>query len=606
MKIEEQITVAALAAVKELYGTEVPEKMIQLQKTRSDFEGNLTLVTFPLLKTSHKKPEDTAQDLGEYLKKNCKAVAEFNVVKGFLNLVIAQAAWTGLLNDINADEKFGEKRVTDESPLVMIEYSSPNTNKPLHLGHVRNNLLGWSLAQIMEANGNKVVKTNIVNDRGIHICKSMLAWLKWGNGITPEQAGKKGDHLIGDFYVLFDKHYKEECKQLQEQYEKEGMTADEAKEKAEHEAPLIKEAHDMLVKWEANDPEIRALWEKMNNWVYAGFDETYKALGVGFDKIYYESSTYLAGKKKVEEGLAKGLFIRKEDNSVWADLTNEGLDQKLLLRKDGTSVYMTQDIGTAEMRFNDYPIDKMIYVVGNEQNYHFQVLSILLDRLGFKWGKDLVHFSYGMVELPNGKMKSREGTVVDADDLVASMIENAKSLSEDKVNKLEGITEEEKNEIAHIVGMGALKYFILKVDARKNMLFNPEESIDFNGNTGPFIQYTYARIRSILRKAEAQNITLPASLNDDAPLNEKEIALIQKLNDFGAAVAQAGIDYSPSGIANYCYELTKEFNQFYHDYSILNADTEAKKITRLMIAKNVAKVIKNGMALLGIEVPERM
>ena len=606
MKIEEQITVAALAAVKELYGTEVPEKMIQLQKTRSDFEGNLTLVTFPLLKTSHKKPEDTAQDLGEYLKKNCKAVADFNVVKGFLNLVIAQAAWTGLLNDINADEKFGEKRVTDESPLVMIEYSSPNTNKPLHLGHVRNNLLGWSLAQIMEANGNKVVKTNIVNDRGIHICKSMLAWLKWGNGITPEQAGKKGDHLVGDFYVLFDKHLKEECKQLQEQYEKEGLTADEAKEKAEHEAPLMKETRDMLVKWEANDPEIRALWEKMNNWVYAGFDETYKALGVGFDKIYYESNTYLVGKKKVEEGLAKGLFIRKEDNSVWADLTNEGLDQKLLLRKDGTSVYMTQDIGTAEMRFNDYPIDKMIYVVGNEQNYHFQVLSILLDRLGFKWGKDLVHFSYGMVELPNGKMKSREGTVVDADDLVASMIENAKSLSEDKVNKLEGITEEEKNEIARIVGMGALKYFILKVDARKNMLFNPEESIDFNGNTGPFIQYTYARIRSILRKAEAQNITLPASLNDDAPLNEKEIALIQKLNDFGAAVAQAGIDYSPSGIANYCYELTKEFNQFYHDYSILNADTEAEKITRLMIAKNVAKVIKNGMALLGIEVPERM
>ena len=606
MKIEAQITIAALAAVKELYGTEVPEKMIQLQKTRSDFEGNLTLVTFPLLKTSHKKPEDTAQDIGEYLKKNCKAVADFNVVKGFLNLVIAQAAWTGLLNDINADEKFGEKPVTEESPLVMIEYSSPNTNKPLHLGHVRNNLLGWSLAQIMEANGNKVVKTNIVNDRGIHICKSMLAWQKWGNGITPEKAGKKGDHLIGDFYVLFDKHFKEECKQLQKQYEEEGMTADEAKEKAEHEAPLIKEAHDMLVKWENNDPEIRGLWEMMNNWVYAGFDETYKALGVGFDKIYYESNTYLVGKKKVEEGLAKGLFIRKDDNSVWADLTDEGLDQKLLLRKDGTSVYMTQDIGTAEMRFNDFPIDKMIYVVGNEQNYHFQVLSILLDRLGFKWGKDLVHFSYGMVELPNGKMKSREGTVVDADDLVASMIVNAKTLSEDKVNKLEGITEEEKDEIARIVGLGALKYFILKVDARKNMLFNPEESIDFNGNTGPFIQYTYARIRSILRKAEAQNITLPTSLNDDAPLNEKEKALIQKLNDFSVAVAQAGVDYSPSGIANYCYELTKEFNQFYHDYSILNADTETEKITRLMIAKNVAKVIKNGMALLGIEVPERM
>ena len=606
MKIEAQITAAALAAVKELYGVEVPEKMIQLQKTRSDFEGNLTLVTFPLLKTSHKKPEDTAQEIGEYLKKNCKAIADFNVVKGFLNLVIAQAAWVGLLNDINANEKFGEKSVTENSPLVMIEYSSPNTNKPLHLGHVRNNLLGWSLAQIMEANGNKVVKTNIVNDRGIHICKSMLAWLKWGNGITPEKAGKKGDHLIGDFYVLFDKHFKEECKQLQEQYEKEGMTPDEAKAKAEQEAPLIKEAHEMLVKWEHNDPEVRALWEKMNSWVYAGFDETYKALGVGFDKIYYESNTYLVGKKKVEEGLAKGLFIRKEDNSVWADLTDEGLDQKLLLRKDGTSVYMTQDIGTAEMRFNDFPIDKMIYVVGNEQNYHFQVLSILLDRLGFKWGKDLVHFSYGMVELPNGKMKSREGTVVDADDLVASMIENAKTLSEDKVNKLEGITEDEKNEIARIVGMGALKYFILKVDARKNMLFNPEESIDFNGNTGPFIQYTYARIRSILRKAEAQSIALPASLADDAPLNEKEIALIQKLNDFGAAVAQAGIDYSPSGIANYCYELTKEFNQFYHDYSILNADTEAEKITRLVLAKNVAKVIKNGMALLGIEVPERM
>lgn len=606
MKIEAQITIAALAAVKELYGTEVPEKMIQLQKTRSDFEGNLTLVTFPLLKTSHKKPEDTAQDIGEYLKKNCKAVADFNVVKGFLNLVIAQAAWTGLLNDINADEKFGEKPVTEESPLVMIEYSSPNTNKPLHLGHVRNNLLGWSLAQIMEANGNKVIKTNIVNDRGIHICKSMLAWQKWGNGITPEKAGKKGDHLIGDFYVLFDKHFKEEYQQLQKQYEEEGMTADEAKEKAEQEAPLIKEAHDMLVKWENNDPEIRGLWEMMNNWVYAGFDETYKALGVGFDKIYYESNTYLVGKKKVEEGLTKGLFIRKDDNSVWADLTDEGLDQKLLLRKDGTSVYMTQDIGTAEMRFNDFPIDKMIYVVGNEQNYHFQVLSILLDRLGFKWGKDLVHFSYGMVELPNGKMKSREGTVVDADDLVASMIVNAKTLSEDKVNKLEGITEEEKDEIARIVGLGALKYFILKVDARKNMLFNPEESIDFNGNTGPFIQYTYARIRSILRKAEAQNITLPTSLSDDAPLNEKEKALIQKLNDFSVAVAQAGVDYSPSGIANYCYELTKEFNQFYHDYSILNADTEAERITRLMIAKNVAKVIKNGMALLGIEVPERM
>lgn len=606
MKIEEQITTAALAAIKELYGAEVPAQMIQLQKTRTDFEGNLTLVAFPLLKTSRKKPEDTAQEMGAYLKAHCKAVADFNVVKGFLNLVIAPAAWVGLLNDINADEKFGERRATADSPLVMVEYSSPNTNKPLHLGHVRNNLLGWSLAQIMEANGYKVVKTNIVNDRGIHICKSMLAWQKWGNGITPEQAGKKGDHLIGDFYVAFDKHYREEVKELMAKFTAEGMDDEAAKARAEKEAPLMKEAHAMLVKWEAGDPEVRALWEKMNNWVYAGFDETYKALGVGFDKIYYESNTYLEGKKKVEEGLEKGLFIRKADNSVWADLTNEGLDQKLLLRSDGTSVYMTQDIGTAEMRFKDFPIDKMIYVVGNEQNYHFQVLSILLDRLGFKWGKDLVHFSYGMVELPNGKMKSREGTVVDADDLVASMIENAKSLSEDKVNKLEGITEEEKNEIARIVGMGALKYFILKVDARKNMLFNPEESIDFNGNTGPFIQYTYARIRSILRKATQQNIVIPATLSDDAPLNEKEVALIQKMNDFGAAVAQAGIDYSPSGIANYCYELTKEFNQFYHDYSILNAEREEEKTTRLVLAQNVAKIIKNGMALLGIEVPERM
>lgn len=606
MKIEDQITAAALAAVKELYGAEIPAQMIQLQKTKANFEGNLTLVTFPLLKTSRKSPETTAQEIGEYLKANCKAIADFNVVKGFLNLVIAPAAWIGLLNDIHADEKFGEQQVTADSPLAMVEYSSPNTNKPLHLGHVRNNLLGWSLSKIMEANGYKVVKTNIVNDRGIHICKSMLAWQKWGNGITPEQAGKKGDHLIGDFYVLFDKHYRAEVAELTAKFREEGLNDEEAKAKAEQESPLMKEAHEMLVKWEANDPEVRALWEKMNSWVYAGFDETYKALGVGFDKIYYESNTYLEGKKKVEEGLAKGLFVRKDDNSVWADLTNEGLDQKLLLRSDGTSVYMTQDIGTAEMRFKDYPIDKMIYVVGNEQNYHFQVLSILLDRLGFKWGKDLVHFSYGMVELPNGKMKSREGTVVDADDLIASMIQNARALSEDKVNKLEDITEAEKNEIARIVGLGALKYFILKVDARKNMLFNPEESIDFNGNTGPFIQYTYARIRSILRKAAAQGIAIPTAVADNAPLNEKEIALIQKMNDFGAAVAQAGVDYSPSGIANYCYELTKEFNQFYHDYSILNADTEDEKTTRLVLAQNVAKVIKNGMELLGIEVPERM
>jgi len=606
MTIENQIAVAALAAIKELYGADVPAKMIQLQKTKANFEGNLTLVMFPLLKTSHKSPEATAQEVGEYLKNNCTAVADFNVVKGFLNLVIAPAAWIGLLNDINANAKFGEQQVTADSPLAMVEYSSPNTNKPLHLGHVRNNLLGWSLAKIMEANGYKVVKTNIVNDRGIHICKSMLAWQKWGNGITPEQAGKKGDHLIGDFYVLFDKHYRAEVAELTAKFKEEGLNDEEAKAKAEQESPLMKEAHEMLVKWEANDPKVRELWEKMNNWVYAGFDETYKALGVGFDKIYYESNTYLEGKKKVEEGLAKGLFIRKPDNSVWADLTNEGLDQKLLLRSDGTSVYMTQDIGTAEMRFKDYPIDKMIYVVGNEQNYHFQVLSILLDRLGFKWGKDLVHFSYGMVELPNGKMKSREGTVVDADDLVASMIQNARALSEDKMNKLDDITEEEKNEIARIVGLGALKYFILKVDARKNMLFNPEESIDFNGNTGPFIQYTYARIRSILRKAAAQGITIPKTVANNAPLNEKEIALIQKMNDFGAVVAQAGIDYSPSGIANYCYELTKEFNQFYHDYSILNADTDDEKTTRLVLAQNVAKVIKNGMELLGIEVPERM
>ena len=606
MNIESQITSAAQAAVKVLYGQDVPEKMVQLQKTRSNFEGNLTLVVFPFLKLSKKKPEETAQEIGDYLVANCKAVAKYNTVKGFLNLTVASAAWVELLNDINADEKYGEKPVTASSPLVMIEYSSPNTNKPLHLGHVRNNLLGWSLAQIMEANGNRVIKTNIVNDRGIHICKSMLAWLKWGNGITPETAGKKGDHLIGDFYVAFDKHYKEECTTLQEQYIKEGLSEKEAEEKAKNEAPLIKEAHKMLVKWEQGDPEVRALWKKMNSWVYAGFDETYKALGVSFDKIYYESNTYLVGKKKVEEGLEKGLFFRKDDNSVWADLSKDGLDQKLLLRSDGTSVYMTQDIGTAEMRFADFPIDKMIYVVGNEQNYHFQVLSILLDRLGFKWGKDLVHFSYGMVELPNGKMKSREGTVVDADDLIASMIDNASKLSEDKVNKLEGISPEEKASIARIVGMGALKYFILKVDARKNMLFNPEESIDFNGNTGPFVQYTYARVRSILRKAAAQGLALPASLPDDAPLNEKEISLIQKLSDFAAAVAQAGKDYSPSGIANYCYELTKEFNQCYHDYSILNADSEAEKITRLVLAKNVAKVIKNGMSLLGIEVPERM
>ena len=606
MKIENQIASSVIASVKELYGQDVPMSMVQLQKTKSNFEGNLTLVVFPFLKISRQKPEDTAQAIGELLVRDCSAVAGFNVVKGFLNLNIAKEAWVGLLNDMHADEKFGEKPVTDQSPLVMIEYSSPNTNKPLHLGHVRNNLLGWSLAQIMAANGNKVVKTNIVNDRGIHICKSMLAWLKWGNGETPESSGKKGDHLIGDYYVAFDKHYRAEVAELKNKFmTDEGLDEEAAENKAKEEAPLMKEARQMLVKWEQGDEEVRALWQKMNNWVYAGFDETYKTLGVSFDKIYYESDTYLEGKAKVEEGLEKGLFFRKDDNSVWADLTQEGLDQKLLLRSDGTSVYMTQDIGTADMRFKDFPIDKMIYVVGNEQNYHFQVLSILLDRLGFKWGKELVHFSYGMVELPNGKMKSREGTVVDADELIATMIDDARKTS-DELGKFKDMSEEEKREIARMVGLGALKYFILKVDARKNMLFNPEESIDFNGNTGPFIQYTYARIRSIMRKAAAEGMELPAQLPGDAPLNDKEIALIQKMNDFGAVIEQAATDYSPSGIANYCYELTKDFNQFYHDYSILNADTQEEKLTRLVLANNVAKIIKNGMLLLGIEVPERM
>ena len=591
--MEKTLTQAVLAAIKDLYGQEVDPKTVQVQKTRSEFEGNLTLVVFPFLKISRKKPEDTAADLGEWLKNNCEMVSGYNVVKGFLNLVISAQTWTDLLNKIDADEHYGEKQSTADSKLVMIEYSSPNTNKPLHLGHVRNNLLGWSLAKIMEANGNRVVKTNIVNDRGIHICKSMLAWLKWGNGETPETSGKKGDHLIGDYYVAFDKHYREEIKELVAQ----GMD----EEKAKQEAPLIKEAHEMLVKWENNDPEVRALWKKMNEWVYAGFDETYKALGVSFDKIYYESQTYLEGKEKVEEGLQKGFFYRRDDNSVWADLTKEGLDEKLLLRSDGTSVYMTQDIGTAKLRFQDFPIDQMIYVVGNEQNYHFQVLSILLDKLGFKWGKDLVHFSYGMVELPNGKMKSREGTVVDADDLIAAMIADARKTS-DELGKNADLTEEERQEIARKVGMGALKYFILKVDARKNMLFNPEESIDFNGNTGPFIQYTYARIQSILRKAGEQTAVLPAAYKPST----KEVDLIQKISEYGAAVEQAGKDYSPSGIANYCYELTKAFNQFYHDYSILNADTEEEKQFRLVLARNVGKTLKNGMALLGIEVPERM
>lgn len=605
MNIAGEISSSVIKAVKELYGADITENMVQLQKTKREFEGSLTLVVFPFLKISRQKPEATAEAIGNWLVENCEHVERFNVVKGFLNLVLAQQSWIKLLNAISADEHYGERKAGADAPLVMIEYSSPNTNKPLHLGHVRNNLLGWSLAQIMEANGNRVVKTNIVNDRGIHICKSMLAWLKWGNGETPETSGKKGDHLIGDYYVAFDKHYREEVKELEAKFKAEGMTDEEAEKKAKDEAPLIKEAHDMLVKWEANDPEVRALWEKMNSWVYSGFDETYKALGVGFDKIYYESQTYLKGKAKVEEGLEKGLFFRKDDNSVWADLSDEGLDQKLLLRSDGTSVYMTQDIGTAEMRFNDYPIDKMIYVVGNEQNYHFQVLSILLDRLGFKWGKELVHFSYGMVELPNGKMKSREGTVVDADDLIAAMIDDARRTSEE-LGKFADMSDEERAEVSRMVGMGALKYFILKVDARKNMLFNPEESIDFNGNTGPFIQYTYARIRSILRKAEAQGIAVPEAFSGNVNLSVKETELIQKMNEYEAAVRQAGIDYSPSGIANYCYELTKEFNQFYHDFSILGADTDDEKALRLLIAKNVAKTLKNGMRLLGIEMPERM
>ena len=614
MKIENKITEAVLQIVEELYGQQVPEKMVQLQQTRPEFEGQVTLVVFPFTKMSHKAPEQTAQEIGEALvQKLPEVVSRYNAVKGFLNLSISSQQWIALLGEICDNPRFGFTPVTEDSPLVMIEYSSPNTNKPLHLGHVRNNLLGWALAKVMEANGNKVVKTNIVNDRGIHICKSMLAWLKWGNGETPESSGKKGDHLIGDYYVAFDKHYREEVKQLVAQ----GMDEEQAKQ----EAPLIKEAHEMLVKWEQNDPEVRALWRKMNEWVYAGFDETYKALGVSFDKIYYESETYLEGKEKVEEGLQKGFFYRRDDGSVWADLTSEGLDEKLLLRSDGTSVYMTQDIGTAKLRFQDYPIDKMIYVVGNEQNYHFQVLSILLDKFGFKWGKDLVHFSYGMVELPNGKMKSREGTVVDADDLIATMVADARQMSADKVNKLEDITEEEAQEIARIVGMGALKYFILKVDARKNMLFNPEESIDFNGNTGPFIQYTYARIRSILRKVEEQGarskeredssetkpLSCPLPL---APcplaLAEREISLIQKLQGFETAVKQAGTDYNPSCIANYCYDLASEYNRFYHDFSVLREEDEQKRTFRIALSAAVAQVIKNGMGLLGIEVPERM
>ena len=605
MKIEDKLVVSVISGLKALYGQEVPEKMVQMQKTKKEFEGHLTLVVFPFLKMSRKGPEQTAQEIGEYLKANEPAVAAFNVIKGFLNLTIASATWIELLNEIQADEQYGLMQVTDASPLVMIEYSSPNTNKPLHLGHVRNNLLGNALANIVAANGNKVVKTNIVNDRGIHICKSMLAWKKYGNGETPETSGKKGDHLVGDYYVSFDKHYKAEVKELMAKFTAQGMSDDEAKAKAEAESPLMQEAREMLVKWEAGDSEIRGLWEMMNNWVYAGFDETYKKMGVSFDKIYYESNTYLEGKEKVMEGLEKGFFYKKEDGSVWADLTAEGLDHKLLLRGDGTSVYMTQDIGTAKLRFADYPINKMIYVVGNEQNYHFQVLSILLDKLGFEWGKSLVHFSYGMVELPEGKMKSREGTVVDADDLMEEMIATAKETSQE-LGKLDGLTQEEADDIARIVGLGALKYFILKVDARKNMTFNPKESIDFNGNTGPFIQYTYARIQSVLRKAAESGIVIPEQIPAGIELSEKEEGLIQMVADFAAVVKQAGEDYSPSIIANYTYDLVKEYNQFYHDYSILREENEAVKVFRIALSANVAKVVRLGMNLLGIEVPSRM
>ncbi|MCI6250586.1 MAG: arginine--tRNA ligase [Bacteroidales bacterium] len=605
MKIEQQLAASVSAALHHLYGQEVAADTIQLQKTKREFEGHLTLVVFPYLKMSRKKPEDTAQEIGQYLMDNSGMVAAFNVVKGFLNLTIASDCWVALLGDINADARYGLTAPTESSPLVMIEYSSPNTNKPLHLGHVRNNLLGWAIAQIAEANGNRVVKTNIVNDRGIHICKSMLAWQKFGNGETPASSGKKGDHLIGDYYVAFDKAYRKQVAELQAQFITEGMDEEAAQNRAKAEAPLIVEAHEMLVKWEQGDEEVRALWRKMNEWVYEGFDETYKALGVGFDKIYYESDTYLEGRELVLEGLEKGLFHRKEDGSVWADLTDKGLDEKLLLRADGTSVYMTQDIGTAKMRYADFPIDKMVYVVGNEQNYHFQVLSILLDELGFAWGKDLVHFSYGMVELPNGKMKSREGTVVDADDLVAEMVRQAR-LTADEAGKFADMPEQERNEVARIVGMGALKYFLLKVDARKNMLFNPEESIDFNGNTGPFIQYTYARIRSILRKAADMGLDyrhLPAAV---PALSTKEEEIVARVAEFAAVVRQAGQDYLPSVIANYCYDLTKEYNQFYHDYSVLREEDEAKRQFRLVLSANVAKVIRLGMSLLGIEMPERM
>ncbi len=594
MSIDHILAQATAVAVKELYGVDFPAEKIVPQTTKKEFEGNETIVVFPFLKASRKAPDVTAQEIGEHLVAHCEAVEKFNVIKGFLNITIKPSFWTGVLQHVADQPNYGFIPVTDESQLVMIEYSSPNTNKPLHLGHVRNNLLGYSLSRIMEANGYKVVKTNIVNDRGIHICKSMLAWLKWGEGATPESTGKKGDHLIGDFYVAFDKHYKAEVKQLVEQ----GMS----QEDAEKQAPLIQEAHDMLRRWEAGDAQVRALWKKMNDWVYAGFDETYRRMGVSFDKIYYESDTYLVGRDTVLEGLEKGLFYRKEDQSVWADLTADGLDHKLLLRSDGTSVYMTQDIGTAQLRYKDYPIDRMIYVVGNEQNYHFQVLSLLLDKLGFKWGKDLVHFSYGMVELPNGKMKSREGTVVDADELMDEMIATATEMAGEP-GRLQGVPDEERADVLRMIGLGALKYFILKVDPRKTMLFDPSESIDFNGNTGPFIQYTHARIQSVLRKSGEDYKAVDISAV--AP-NDKETSLIQKLADFTIAVADAGRNYSPALIANYVYDLAKEFNQFYHDYSILKEQDDKVRAFRLLLSATVADVIRRGMSLLGIEVPDRM
>ena len=605
MNIEKLLTAAVVKAIKALYDTDITAEQVQVQKTRPDFEGHLTVVTFPFLRISKKKPEETGEDIAQWLIANTDLVSSFNTVKGFLNLVIAPAKWLQLLATIDADAHYGLQLPTAESPLTMVEYSSPNTNKPLHLGHVRNNLLGWAVSKIAEANNQRVVKTNIVNDRGIHICKSMLAWLKYGNGETPESSGKKGDHLVGDYYVAFDQHYRAEVAELKAQLIAQGVSEEEAETRAKAEVPLMVEAREMLRKWEQGDEEVRALWRKMNEWVYVGFDETYKALGVSFDKIYYESDTYLEGKEKVEEGLAKGLFYRREDGSVWADFTKEGLDEKLLLRADGTSVYMTQDIGTAKLRFRDYPINKMIYVVGNEQNYHFQVLSLLLDRLGFEWGKSLVHFSYGMVELPNGKMKSREGTVVDADDLVEGMIEQARRTM-DEAGKNTDMSEAEKQEVARIVGLGALKYFLLKVDARKNMVFNPEESIDFNGNTGPFIQYTYARIRSILRKAQDAGITLSEELPAGVEISTKEEEIIQRLADFRGVVEAAGEDYSPSGIANYCYELVKLYNQFYHEFQILREEDAAKRNFRLILSRNVAKVVRLGMELLGIEMPERM